>query len=103
MRNNFSDLASQWRWDTPTIQADTRILEVSIVFDHDYLTHVLFCEWDTSVQPHALGYTLYFYGEEPVAIPVAQWENNNTYPKPPYTECATLVEDWRALFVESSH
>lgn len=75
-----------------------------MIFDHDYLMHILFCEWDTSIQPNPLGYTLYFYGEEAVAIPVAQWDNNNNtaYVEPPYTECASLVKDWRTLFVGSS-
>lgn len=69
-----------------------------MIFDHDYENHVLFREWDTSISPHMLGYTLYFYGIEPIAIPVAHWENNDYFP--PYIECATFVKEWRTLRME---
>jgi len=98
MRNNFTDLASQWQWDTPRIEEGTRTIEVGMVFDHDYQMHVLFLEWDTSISPQLLGYTLYFYGIEPIAIPVAHWENKDNQLIPPYVKCATLVEEWRTLY-----
>lgn len=101
---NFYDLAIQWRCGDTIVEGnrdngDERMLETALTFDHDYMFHVLFFEWDTNIRPTPLGFSLWFYGPEEDAVPVKRWDlsEDDDWSVPPYVDCSTLVQDWRML------
>lgn len=98
MRETFYDLAVTWQHGVTQLENGTRTLEVAAIFDHDYQWHVLFWEWDTSIAPWPIGFTLWFYGVEVEAIPVAHWPMpGDKLPTPPYIESATIAQEWREM------
>lgn len=96
---SFYELAVQWRYGDGVVSGESKIMEVSLMFDHDYMFHVLFTEWDIEVSATPLGFSLWFYGPDEDAIPVRRWDlsNDDDGSVPPYVECSTLVQDWRTL------
>jgi hypothetical protein len=100
MKDSFYDLVSQWKWGMPVVEdGKQRSVELVILFDHDYLLHVLFKEWNTAISESPVGFTLWFFGHEQ-PVQVAHWDNDTAFPVPPISECGALVEDWMRTLYE---
>lgn len=88
---------SEWkRGDTIVDVTDEFVLEVAVIFDHDYEFHILFYEHEHTVS--GWGYSFWFINFDGATF-LKRWGRGYV---PPYVECAQIAQDWREMSVEYS-